>query len=65
MSKSSGMIVKTSTGQRGTTKNCDDLVNGKIIVYLEEDGKPVLDEKQEQKKMLCDPKTLTGIGFTD
>lgn len=62
---SKGLIVKTKTGQHGTTKNDDELVNDKIIVYLEDDeGKPVMEGKQ-QKKLLCNPDDLIAYGFVD
>lgn len=48
-----GRIVNTASGQ-GQTNNKDKPINGKIIVYLD-DG----------KKILCDPKKITPIGFWD
>lgn len=60
-----GYIVKTKTGLTGRTKHTDKRVNGKVIVYLEQDGKPVLDEKQQPKKLLCDVAGLELKGFTD
>lgn len=49
-----GKVVKTKSGQTGKTKNGDQAINGKIKVYLD-----------NGTHMLCDPKTLTPIGFWD
>ena len=57
MSKDSGYLVKTKTGKEGRTYHRDGLVNKKMVVYVETDGK--------QMKMLCDPKTVELIGFVD
>lgn len=66
ISEGSGLIVTTKTGLRGRTKQGDEEINEKIVVYLEDaEGKPVNDEKGEQKKLLCNPKDLTVIGFVD
>lgn len=48
-----GMIVQTKTGDIGQTIKGDDFVNGKVKVYLLKDN----------KKILCDPKTLVVIGY--
>lgn len=57
MSKESGYLVETKKGLKGRTFHRDSLVNKKQIVYIEKDGKVV--------KMLCDPKTITIIGYVD
>ena len=57
MSKDSGYLVKTKTGKEGRTYHRDNLVNGKLIVYVNVDGKQV--------KMLCDPETVKIIGYVD
>ena len=57
MSKDSGCLVKTKTGKEGRTYHRDNLVNGKLIVYVNVDGKQV--------KMLCDPETVKIIGYVD
>jgi len=49
-----GCIVTTATGLTGRTYNKEDLVNGKVCVYLE-----------DNKKMLCTPSKLKVIGFID
>lgn len=49
-----GLVVKTKTGKTGHTKHSDDLVNGKVPVYLDDGG-----------KMLCTPNTLTHVGYWD
>jgi hypothetical protein len=49
-----GKVVKTKSGLQGRTKNGDQPVNGKIKVYLD-----------NGTQTLCDPKTLTPIGFWD
>lgn len=64
--KNSGHLVTTKTGQKGRTRHADQLVNNKIIVYLlDNDWKPIFDEHGEQKKLLCDPQTLTVNGMYD
>jgi hypothetical protein len=65
MGKNSGYIVTTKTGFNGRTKHGDKLVNGKVIVYLEENHKPVLDEKGVQKKILCNHTDLKIEGYAD
>lgn len=57
MSKDSGYLVKTKTGKEGRTYHREGLVNKKMVVYVEINGKEV--------KMLCDPKTIEIIGFID
>jgi len=57
MSKDSGYLVKTKAGKEGRTYHREGLVNKKMVVHLEIDGKVV--------KMLCDPKTIEIIGFVD
>jgi len=57
MSKDSGYLVKTKTGKEGRTYHIEGLVNKKMVVHVETDGKTV--------KMLCDPKTIEIIGFVD
>jgi hypothetical protein len=49
----SGKIVKTKLGD-GYTINSDKLIQGKVVVYLE-DG----------RKVLCSPEKLVFIGFYD
>lgn len=65
MSKQSGYYVKTKTDKVGFTIHNDKPVNNKIIVYLTENFKPVLDEKGVQKKILCLASELKIIGFKD
>jgi len=55
MSRDAGYLVKTKTGKEGRTFHRDSLVNKKMVVYVEVDGKEL--------KMLCDPKTLEITGF--
>jgi len=57
MSKDSGYLVKTKSGKEGRTYHRDSLVNKKMVVYVEVNGKQV--------KMLCDPKTIEIIGYVD
>ena len=57
MSRDSGYIVQTKNGIEGRTYHRENLVNKKMVVHIEKDGKDV--------KMLCDPKTLKIIGFAD
>jgi len=57
MSRDAGYQVKTKTGKVGRTYHRDSLVNKKMVVYVEVEGKTV--------KMLCDPKTVEITGFID
>jgi hypothetical protein len=57
MSKDSGYLVETKTGKQGRTFHREGLVNKKMVVHIEEDGKTV--------KMLCDPNSVKIIGFVD
>lgn len=57
MSKDAGYLVKTKTGKEGRTYHREGLVNKKMVVHVDVDGKDV--------KMLCDPKTIEIIGFID
>ena len=57
MSKDAGYQVKTKTGKEGRTYHREGLVNKKMIVHVEHDGKTV--------RMLCDPDTVEITGFID
>jgi len=57
MSIDAGYQVKTKTGKEGRTYHRDGLVNEKMVVHIEIDGKTV--------KMLCDPNTVKITGFID
>lgn len=57
MSKDSGYLVKTKTGKEGRTYHRDGLINNKMVVHVDVDGKEL--------KMLCDPKLIELIGFVD
>ena len=57
MSKDAGYLVETKMGKKGRTYHREKLVNGKMVVYTEVDGKEV--------KMLCDPEKIKIIGFID
>jgi hypothetical protein len=57
MSKDSGYLVITKTGKEGKTYHREGLVNKKMVVHVENDGKEI--------KILCDPKTIKIIGYTD
>jgi hypothetical protein len=57
MSKDSGYLVETKSGKHGRTYHREGLVNKKMVVYVDVDGK--------EMKMLCDPKTIKVIGFVD
>ena len=57
MSKNSGYLVKTKSGKEGRTYHREGLVNKKMVVHIDVNGKDV--------KMLCDPKTIEIIGFVD
>ena len=46
-----GFLVRTYKGKAGRTYHKEDLVNGKIIVHVEDQKLP----------MLCDPTTITLI----
>ena len=53
--KRTGKIVETKTGKRGKVYYEDNKINGKVVVRLDEDD----------RKLLCDPKTLKRIGYFD
>jgi hypothetical protein len=55
MSKDSGYLVETKTGKKGRTYHREGLVNGKMIVHIDGEDKP----------LLCDPQTVKIIGFAD
>jgi hypothetical protein len=57
MSKDSGYLVETKTGKKGRTYHKEGLVNKKMVVHINEDGKDT--------KMLCNPKTVKIIGYVD
>ena len=57
MSKDAGYLVKTETGKVGRTFHREGLVNKKMIVHVDHDGKTV--------KMLCAPDTIEITGFID
>jgi len=57
MSKDAGYLVKTKTGKEGRTYHREGLINGKMVVHLEIDGKPV--------KMLSNPDKVEVIGYID
>jgi hypothetical protein len=57
MSKDSGYLVITKTGKEGRTYHREGLVNKKMVVHIENDNKEI--------KILCDPKTIKIIGYTD
>lgn len=65
MSKQPGYAVTTKTGKKGRTKHSDPIVNDKVIVYLEEGFKPILDENGNQKKLLCTATSLVINGYVD
>lgn len=55
-----GHMVTTKKGLKGRTYHSKGWVNDKLPVYLEnEDG------SFKKVAMLCDPKTVTRIGFID
>lgn len=58
MAKKIGKLVETKHGL-GYTKNSDDLINGKIPVYLSKPG------EGNAPRMLCDPKNVKVIGYYD
>ena len=55
MSKNSGYLVETKTGKKGRTFHREGHVNKKMVVHLED----------EDKLLLCDPKTIKIIGYID
>jgi len=57
MSRDAGYQVKTKTGKEGRTYHREGLINKKMVVYVEVDGKTV--------KMLCNPKTIEITGYID
>ena len=65
MPRNPGHLVITAKGKEGRTYHKEKYINGKVIVHLTKDHKPVLDEKQKPVKVLCDPEKLTLKGFID
>lgn len=65
MGKQSGYYVKTKTGKVGYTIHKDNPVNGKIVVYITDNFKPVLDGNGNPQKLLCLASDLKIIGFKD
>jgi len=68
--KTPGRIVfytdKEGKTQYGRTYNRDNLVNGKVVVYLlTTDLKHIKDEKGQDKKLLVDAGKLIIKGFVD
>lgn len=63
MDYSSGNLVKTKNGKFGRTYHVKGTINGKIPVYLFESNN--IDGKVSDKAILCDPDSLTLLGFTD
>jgi hypothetical protein len=57
MSKDSGYLVRTKSGEEGRTYHREGLVIGKTVVHVNKDGKTL--------KMLSDPKTIEIIGYID
>lgn len=57
MSKDSGYLVKTKSGNMGRTYHREDKVKGKMVVHVSINGNVT--------KMLCDPKTIEVTGFVD
>jgi hypothetical protein len=57
MSKDSGYLVETKTGKQGRTYHRENLINKKLVVHVEINGKDM--------KMLCDPDTVKIIGYKD
>ena len=57
MSRDAGYQVKTKTNKEGRTYHREGLINKKMVVYVEVDGKTV--------KMLCNPKTIEITGYID
>jgi len=55
--KNPGYLVETKTGVTGRTYHSEGLVNKKMVVHIESDGKDM--------KMLCDPKSVKIIGYVD
>lgn len=53
----SGLLVRTKSGYEGRTYHKDDLINGKQPVYIDKDEKPL--------RLLCQPDSLTIIGYID
>lgn len=64
--KNCGHIVLTDAGNRGRTRNSDHFINGKVVVYLENNaGEPIMDGTGKQKQILVDRRKVKIIGMTD
>ena len=57
-SKKTGKLVETKQGL-GYTKNTDELINGKVCVYLSKPG------EGSPPRILVDPKNLKVLGYYD
>lgn len=55
--KSRGMIVQTKSGLTGKAPSGVKPINGKVVVKVLKDGKPV--------NLLCKPEDLKIIGYYD
>ena len=56
--KKIGKLVETKQGL-GYTKNTDELINGKIAVYLSKPG------EGNPPRILCSPENVKVIGYYD
>lgn len=75
MSKNSGIIVQTKNGLLGRTFNNKLALDGKVAVYLyktievENDGTidatRLSEQELQEMPILCDPETLTVLGYID
>lgn len=68
--KSPGRLVtyttKENTIQYGRTYNSDNLVNGKVVVYLLNSNlEHIMDQKGQNKKVLVEAGKLVIKGFID
>ena len=71
MTKNTGYIVELKDGRKGRTIHNKPFVNGKVPVYLCVESKPTSVDgvetcvKYSFDAILCEPRTLTPIGFID
>lgn len=63
--KKPGMIVKTKSGSVGRTFNSEKPIMGKTPVYVATKTVNGAPTEYSTHGLLCDPDTLTVIGFID
>ncbi len=67
--QNAGKLVTTASGKRGIIYNRDlpfpDPAGRVPVTLLDDNYQPILDDKQQPQKLLCNPANLTLTGFFD